>query len=770
MTSLPFGPIVEPDPLPALTLVSNTGQSSSATADITQRYAVGFRLGDHGQGYEISSVSIDLAAAPSSLTVSLWSGGREGALQPNTANKLFEFVNPSSFRAGLNKFTAPAGAFAYQGVNYFIVLSGFGSSLSIKETTSNNEDAGTETGAVIYDDAAVRALSDTGYWSISADRTSVLRLAVEGSRRVRGILAASYAQPPIDDKGTTDTSDDTGPFQEVISVGDEIGLGGIELGAADRYLIRGVSFNMDGSFPRASGFTNPFDLRSGSRTGSKQFSLTNTRKASGLPVWTARQGATVAGGCTTSMGVATCKKYVFDMPVGDDDGPERTRRRDSILTRIQGTGVAGVDDPAAAGVSITGVEGDVELTTPSKPYMAVLGEPLNAMVQNLGQTDNGFVDVGGASAKVVSQGFRTGTNEFGYRVQGIGVEIEGSSNRKPDGPTSVSVSVHASSGGKPGRKLFDLVSPGEYAAGHVFFEAPPDTHLAPTTPVVLVWRHLRGTEHRLHRTTDNGEDSGRATGSLIANSYYLGADVNNLTEDSNGNALQIAVYTEANTEAPFTIVVPDTDTETEGPFVPYTFGDGYKVTCSAPPAEHCPTYDSYAGGDRTLLSATMTVAREPSTGAPSLGYGHHFDRTLLTYTPFGTLDNRTFTYNSTQYAINRISVFANAFTLLELTSGLGTDTNKLTLHVGTQQFAFADAIYNQRTKTYQWANTEPSPWSVGDSVAVKITGPPLPNAYGYRTIWTALMTAELNTARYLNRIQLHQLRGNNQQPDRDRAG
>ncbi len=202
-TSLPFGPIVEPDPLPASTLVSNTGQSASS-ADITQRYALGFRLGDHGQGYEISSVSIDLAAAPSSLTVSLWSGGREEALQPNTASKLFDFANPSSFKAGLNKFTAPAGAFAYQQVNYFIVLSGFGSKLSINQTRSNNEDAGGETGAVIYNDAAVRALSDTGRWVISDDRSRVLRLAVEVSRRVRGILAASYAQPPIDDKGTAD--------------------------------------------------------------------------------------------------------------------------------------------------------------------------------------------------------------------------------------------------------------------------------------------------------------------------------------------------------------------------------------------------------------------------------------------------------------------------------------------------------------------------------------------------------------------------------------
>ena len=267
--------------------------------------------------------------------------------------------------------------------------------------------------------------------------------------------------------------------------------------------------------------------------------------------------------------------------------------------------------------------------------------------------------------------------------------------------------------GKPGRKLFDLVSPGEYAAGHVFFEAPPGTHLAPNTPVVLVWRHLRGTWHRLHRTTDDNEDSGRATLSSIANSYYLGADVNNLTEDSNGNALQIAVYTEANTEFPFAIVVPET--ETEGPFEPYQ-ADGYIVRCSAPPAEHCPTYDSYAGGDRTLLSATLTVAQRPQTVREVRGYGNFLDPILLTYTPYGTLDNTTFTSNSTQYAIQNIFGLGRAILQLDLTSGLGTDANKLTLHVGTQQFAFADATYRPIDQSYTWFDF-PHSWSVGDSVA-----------------------------------------------------
>ena len=522
VTSLPFGPVAADPPAPPSKLVSNTGQSPSSTASITQRYALGFRLGDHGQGYEISSVSIDLAAVPSSLTVSLWSGGVEGGVQANTANKLFDFANPPSFAVGLNEFTAPAGAFAYQNVNYFIVLSGFGSSLSINETTSDNEDAGGETGAVIYDDAAVRDLSDTGYWAISDDRADVLRLAVEGSRRASGILASNYAQPAKDS-----------PDQEIISIGDNIAYG-IELGAADRYLIRGVSWNSDESKPNTGGFTNPFDLRSGSRTGAKQFSLVNTRSASGLTVWTAPQGATVTGD----------QEYVFDQVVTSSGD---TQRRGAILTRVAGAEFDGVDRPAAPGVSFTGGKGDVVI---DHPYMALLGEPLYAMVQNVWQADSLHFSVRGLNA-VVSQGFTTGPNAAGYRLQGIGVTIEGSGNNFPDGPTSVSVAVYsADEDGKPDAKLFDLLSPTEYAAGHSFFEAPPGTTLAASTSYVMVWQNLGGTAHRLQQTSSISEDSGALAGFSIANKFYVGADPANLLPHTAISALEIAVYTDRDLSPP----------------------------------------------------------------------------------------------------------------------------------------------------------------------------------------------------------------------------
>ncbi len=535
VTSLPFGPIAElaGTTQPPSILVGNTGTvGTESTENITQQYAIGFRLGDHGRGYEISSVSIKLAAAPSTLTVSLWSGGVEGGVQSDNANKLFDFANPTSLASGLNKFTAPAGAFAYPNVNYFVVLSGFGASLSIKETTSNAEDDEGVTGAVIYDKAAVRGLTATGRWGISPSRSGVPVLLVEGSRRAHGILASNFSKNPTDDKGTVDTSDDTGPSQEIVSAGDDVGFG-IELGAADRYLIRGVAFNMDDSTPQEGGFTNPFVLRSGTRTGAAQFKLVNTRAAPGLSVWTAPRGATVTG---ASAGQA----YVFDWLLGSDSGADRKRRRDATLSRFAGAFVDGVNDPAAAGVSFTGATGDADI---DYPYMALLGEPLHAMVQNLGQTNDGYRSVGGNN-EVLSQGFTTGSDA--HLLQGIGVNIEGSGSNFPNGPTSVSVAVHADSGGKPGAKLFDLVSPDEFAAGHSFFEAPPATILAPNTSYVMVWSHLGGTAHRMRKTGSNSEDSGALTGFSIANTFYQGADLANMAADPGSDVLEIAVYRSRN--------------------------------------------------------------------------------------------------------------------------------------------------------------------------------------------------------------------------------
>ena len=523
VTSLPFRPVREP-PRPESTLVSNTGQSPSAPATITSApYRMGFKLGSHGQGYEISGVSIDLAAAPDRLKVSLWMGLAPGSDQFGARTKLFDFENPPSFKAGLNKFTAPAGAFAYQNVDYFIVLSGFGDSLSIRRTTSDDEDAGGEPGAALANDV------DGG--------SSVLRLAVKGSRRDHGILVSTYGQEQT-----------KRIFQEIISLSDEIGVK-FTVGAADRYLIRGATFSGDDA-SSAGGFTSPWSLRDGT---DELFRLINTRQIDGINEFTAPQGVTVTGGCTTVMSVETCEEYNFYQEIPDP------RVGGVVLMRMFGTSSTVEDEPKATGVTIGDETNDLKIGTamdPGKLLMAIFGEPLNAMVQNLGQTDNSYVEVGSSSVKMVSQGFTTGSDEFGYRLQGVGVNIEGSDDTNgdpqvPDGPASVLVSVHADSGGKPGAKLFDLIHPTDLGAGHRFFEAPPGTNLLPDTSYVMVWRYNRGTRHRLQQTLGNGEDSGKLAGTSIANAFYGGFNLANMAEDGNGNALELAVYTEVNTRAPF---------------------------------------------------------------------------------------------------------------------------------------------------------------------------------------------------------------------------
>ena len=80
-------------------LVGNIGQSPSAEATITSEYTMGFRLGTHGQGYAINSISIDLAAAPTNLAVSLWIAGIPGVSHANDRRyKLFDFANPTTTR------------------------------------------------------------------------------------------------------------------------------------------------------------------------------------------------------------------------------------------------------------------------------------------------------------------------------------------------------------------------------------------------------------------------------------------------------------------------------------------------------------------------------------------------------------------------------------------------------------------------------------------------------------------------------------------------
>ena len=412
VTSEPFRPVrgaADPSLIPS-TLVGNTGQSNTADATISKQYAQGFTLGVHGQGYELSSVSIELAAVPTDLTVSLWIADHADK-SSTLESKLYDFKNPGSFAVGANEFTAPPGVLLYQNIQYAIVLSGF-TSLSIKETTSDAEDAGGEPGATLTDTARVRDLAETGRWgtklgevaSSAIDRetgvspnteTPVLRLAIKGSKRASGILASTYGQPESSD-------------QEIISLGDKCCMK-VGVGAADRYLIRGFSWNADDTTSLAGGVTNPYELRDGSPTGDALFGLFITRNIAGVPEWSAPQGATVAGGSDNT--------YFFSVDFEAFDHIGSGTRRGHVLTRAFGTQSNLYDRPFAPGMTFS-KGGDVNIP---QFLAAILGEPLYAMVQNLGQADSGIPFAAGGNSAVAVAGLHDRSQrETAAELQGIG--------------------------------------------------------------------------------------------------------------------------------------------------------------------------------------------------------------------------------------------------------------------------------------------------------------------------------------------------------------
>ena len=549
-------------------LVSNIGQSASATANINKQYAQGFRLGKHGQGYELSSVSIDLAKAPSSLTVSLWIGGPPGVVtgSDSVQRKVFDFHNPTSFKVGLNRFTAPAGAFAYQNVNYFIVLSGFGSSVRIKETTSDNEDAGGETGAILFNTAKVRPLGLTTSWREHTDaddkviaerpttRNSVLRLALEGSKRERGILASTFAQPW--DGG-----------QEIISIGDDCCFE-MRAESADRYLIRGLSIAADDSSGNGGFFGLPFEMRDAS--DNTLFVLSHTTAQgpplvlpkslsppAGITEWAAPQGATVEGGCPTVIETETvtdedgnetevekevvrCKSYHLYMEVTEIEGDTGATRGGVTLGRIRGRNRENnsdpniahdaqyYDTPTAAGVTFGSTGPQVALDI---PIMAIDGVPLHAMVQNLGQDDNGYVRVGGSLALedpvFLSQPFTTGFGWNRFRFRGIGINIEGSGDSNdnaqvPDGPSSVSVALYTSTrAGNPAPSCTTWSVPANSGRATTSSRRRRAPFLSPNTSYAVVWSYLGGTWHRLQKTSSDDDDSGALAGFSIGHRFLV---------------------------------------------------------------------------------------------------------------------------------------------------------------------------------------------------------------------------------------------------------
>ena len=163
------------------------------------------------------------------------------------------------------------------------------------------------------------------------------------------------------------------------------------------------------------------------------------------------------------------------------------------------------------------------------------------------------------------------------------------------------------------------------------------------------------------------------------------------------------------------------------------------VVCQSPPAVSC-TYDDVPA-ETTLLSTTMTVGTFHAVvrGNPVTIIGYSANT--------GTLGSKEFTYRGTTYSIidlARVQVSigtltGDTFNLTVTPEFPSTFDPKLAVQLDGRRLLLSEA--NRDGDNFTWNNYGIT-WAENDSVAVKLVEPSPPNAYGYRTIWTALMTAE----------------------------
>ena len=164
-------------------------------------------------------------------------------------------------------------------------------------------------------------------------------------------------------------------------------------------------------------------------------------------------------------------------------------------------------------------------------------------------------------------------------------------------------------------------------------------------------------------------------------------------------------------------------------------GEDHTHRCTSPPDERCTTYDHFAGGATQVWSATMTV------GTRSVFHGWNDSGT---YTG-ASLTDQDFTFGGDTYDLDEIQLGGSLLYLRFDSANLGdiatqATRDKLTLHIGSQSFNLGAGTFQPTRHDILWSDRGLT-WAAGESVELKITEPPLPNAYGYRTIWTALMTA-----------------------------
>ena len=164
---------------PLATLVSNTGQTTSDSAQVGQsdnQVTQTFTTGSNAGGYQLESVDIDVGDADleagETFTAHIYTAlctGHRGEL-------VYTLTSPATYADGaVNRFAAPAGARLAPATDYMVVMEGTGDDpldFTLDTTDSGAEDAGFATGWTIENGFRNRNLLDAN---------DTLKIGIRGS-------------------------------------------------------------------------------------------------------------------------------------------------------------------------------------------------------------------------------------------------------------------------------------------------------------------------------------------------------------------------------------------------------------------------------------------------------------------------------------------------------------------------------------------------------------------------------------------------------------
>ena len=118
-----------------IVLVSNIGQTQTGTGPLGTAFqrAQNFRTGNHSNGYKLTSIEVRYTSMNTDLPTATLHEGSPNAT--TSAAPVATLMNPSSLIDGNVVFTAPANTFLKSGTDYYILLRGGGSSVSLTNMT-----------------------------------------------------------------------------------------------------------------------------------------------------------------------------------------------------------------------------------------------------------------------------------------------------------------------------------------------------------------------------------------------------------------------------------------------------------------------------------------------------------------------------------------------------------------------------------------------------------------------------------------------------------